>query len=241
MTFANNEPRPGLRPLTEAEIIELEKALGAPVDRQYLVHWVSRSISDAVTLARLPSPRQMRAMLSRIERDGRAWLQRIEDGEAASLLATRADVPKLRVDVMEFCDCVAALSREIDALVRGHPRAPVALELFIDRMIGVAKRAKVLPSTPSRALPKRRKVMAAGTTRRKKAAPPQFFRFVKVARRLACTVIRTSSLPEAQRAAALSTLQVHSDDALNKLIVKCRGRIDNYRLTPHGLVESKIG
>jgi hypothetical protein len=92
-------------------------------------------------------------------------------------------------------------------------------------MIGIAKRAGVLPSTPSR------------SEKRQRVKSPPFFQFVTTALRLARQVIRTSPLPSDQQAAALSKLQIQSPDALNKLVVKLRGRIGSYRETPGGLVE----
>jgi hypothetical protein len=235
--------RPEIRPLTQTEIGRLEKALGAPTDRTYLVYWVSQSIADAVTLASQPTQREVRDGLLKIEHEGRAWLDHIEKSNAAPFLALRTNLPELRSGVAAFCDQAAALAQGVDALVRGHPRVPIGLELFIDRMIGIAKHSKVLPSTPSRAARKQpnAKVRAAGMQNRKTAARPAFFDFVVVALRLARTVIKTSPLPKAKRTAALSQLLFRSEDAINKLIVKLRGRISNYRLTPGGFVESSNG
>lgn len=214
-----------IRPLTDKEIDDLERALGKPVDRNYLVHWISQSIADAVTLAGRPTPRQMRDMLLQVERDGRELLSDIEESNVASFLAAHTDLPKFRAAAAEFCDHVGRLAGDLDTFVRGRPRTPAALEAFVDRMIGIAKRAAVLPSTPSR------------SEKRQRLKSPPFFEFVTTALRLARKVIRTSPLPADQQAAALAKLQIQSTDALNKLVVELRGRIGNYRETPHGLVE----
>jgi hypothetical protein len=240
MQIGNHGKRIEVRSLTQEEIVSLEQALGAPIEKEYLVHWVSQSIADAIKLAGQPTPRQMRDMLLRIERDGRQWLLAMEESEAAAFLAVRANLSKFTTDAAIFCDSVASLAQKVDAVVRGHPRTSIALELFADRMIGIAKQAKVLPSTPSRRAKKRAKVRAAGCpATRKRAKPPAFFKFVVAAICLARTVIRTSRLSEQEQAMALSQLQYQSIDTLNKLVVKLRGQIGNYRPTPYGLVERK--
>jgi hypothetical protein len=47
-----------LRPLQNDEVQELERALGKPIDRAYLVFWVSRAIGDCVRLSMQPTPRE---------------------------------------------------------------------------------------------------------------------------------------------------------------------------------------
>jgi hypothetical protein len=219
-----------IRPLTRDEIESLQKALGKPVDRKYLAHWISRSIADAIKLADRPTPRQMRDVLLRIERGGRAWLREVGDGKATLYLTAHADLRHFVATTTAFCDDVARLARDLDPLVRGRPQTPAALEGFVLRMLGIAKRAGVLPSTPSRRL-----------NRRSPNNPP-FFRFVTTALRVAKQVIKTSSISADQRAVTLSKLRVQSPDALNKLVVKLRGRIRNYRRSRHGggLVEWDI-
>jgi hypothetical protein len=217
--------RPDIRPLNPTEIRNLEQALGAPVDREYLVHWVSQAIADVVALAGQPSPRRIRDRLLKIERDGRAWLRDVEESEAASFLAARVHLAQIRASTTSFCDRVASLVQEIDAVVRGRPRTSLALEVFVDRMIGIAKRAGVLPSTPSR------RRSTSGTPN------PAFFEFASTALRIARAVIKTSSLSDDQKAAALSKVRIQGPDALNKLVVHSRGRIGNYRSMTHGLVE----
>jgi ribosomal protein S13 len=220
--------RPHIRPLTEAEIESLEQALGKPVARKDLVYWVSKSIEDMVRLASKPTPRRLRDSLLQFEREGREWLTDIAESESASFLAARANLPEFTAAASAFCDQVASLAREVHCLVRpGRSCTPAALEAFVDRMLGIAKRAHVLPSTPSRA------------ENRQRVYPPAFFGFVTTALRVARQVIKRSPLPEEQKAAALSQTQIRSREALIKLVVKVRGRIGGYRETPYGLVEWK--
>src|SRR5581483_7456540 len=96
------QSRPAIRRLTERELASLEQALGKPVDRRFLTHWMSQSIVDAVTLASRPSPRILRDLLLRIEGRGREWLSEVEDGRAAFFLATYLNVPKLSATTTEF-------------------------------------------------------------------------------------------------------------------------------------------
>jgi hypothetical protein len=220
--------RPHICPLTEVEIESLAQALGKPVDRKYLVHWVSETIKDIVRLARQPSPRQLRDSLLQIEREGREWLADIAESDSASFLAARTNLPEFTAAAFTFCAHVASLAREVDRLVQpGRSRTPAALEAFVDRMLGIAKRAHVLPSTPSRA------------ENRQRSYPPAFFRFLTTALRVARQVIKRSSLPDDEKAAALLQTQIRSREALIKLVVKVRGRIGDYRETPYGLAEWK--
>jgi len=150
----------------------------------------------------------------------------MENSKAAPLLAARASLPKFRADAVAFCDRVASLGGEVGALVRsGRSPTLAPLAVFIDRLIGIAKRAKVLPSTPSR------------RSNRQTDSPPAFYSFVITALRVARQVIKTSQLPDDQITAALSKLQYQDRDALIEIVVQARGRIGNYRETPHGLVE----
>ena len=240
MDTRNHRKRPEIRPLSETETQRLEQALGAQVDREYLVHWVSQAIADAVMLASQPTPREVRDGLLQIERSGRLWLRALEESKAGSLLAARANLSEFRAGAATFCDRVSSLARQVDAVVRGHPRTSIALEQFVDRMIGIAKRAKVLPSAPSRAAKKRARVRVAGhAATRRRAVPTSFFKFLTTAIRVARSVIKTSALPDDQQAAALSKMRIHSEDALNKLVVKLRSRVRHYSPTPFGLVERK--
>ena len=214
-----------IRPLTDTEIDSLAELLGSHVDREYLVHWISQSVADTVRSAWLGTPRQIRNSLLEIERDGREWLKRIDKSRVRSFLTLRVDLPAFRATAVAFCDCVNSLAQEIDTVVRpGRARTPPALEAFVEHMIGIAKKAKVLPSTPSRRPDK-------------KGDSPPFFRFLVSALRISRQVIKTSKLPADLKEEALSKLQYATRDALIKVVVKVRGRIGNYRETPHGLVE----
>jgi hypothetical protein len=106
----------------------------------------------------------------------------------------------------------------------GHPRTHFGLLAFLNRMIGIAKRARVRPSTPMRAIPTKR-------------APPPFFQFVLEALAVARDIIASSPLPDSHKAVALSTLRINSKEALIKILEELRGRTGDYRDTPRGLVE----
>jgi hypothetical protein len=67
-----------IRSLTNSELESLEKVLGKPIEREYLVRWMTRSITDVVKFANQPSPRQFWDRLLRIERAGREWLSEID-------------------------------------------------------------------------------------------------------------------------------------------------------------------
>jgi hypothetical protein len=218
-----------IRPLTSAELETLEKALGAPVDRDHLAHWLSLSIQDTVRSARYPSPRELRDALLTIERHGRQLLASMDAPNLAIFLGERTDLAKFRTAAAQFCDQIVALAREVDAVVGpGRSRTPAALEGFVDRMIGIAKTSKVLPSTPSR------------RENRRTAVAPAFFGFLLTALRIARQVIKTSPLPEDVKAAAASKLQHQSREALIETINKVRGNIGNYRETSHGLIERTV-
>jgi hypothetical protein len=216
---------PDIRPLTDFEIEALENALGKPVDRKYLVLWVSRAISDIVRLSLQPTRSEYRTLLWRIARGGRQWLQQIEACPGGTSLPPSIDQAVLTATVTKFCDQVESLADQIAASIKpGHPRTPRLLEAFLDRMIGIAKRAKVLPSTPSRAVAPRR-------------PPPAFLQFVLVAISTARAVIKSSELSEVQEKAALSILRFQSKKALIKIVERLRGRIQDYRHSAYGLSE----
>ena len=221
---------PHIRHLTDAEIDSLEQVLGAPVDRQKLANWLSHSIEYAVRSASQPTPRQVRDSLFRFEREGRQWLRAMDESSIAPLLTARANLRQLKNSATSYCDRLDSLARQVAALVRGRPRTPAALELFVDNMIGIAKQAKVRPSTPSR------------STKRKRDYSPPFFAFLTKTLRIARQMIRSSSLPEKSKRAALANLPFRSTDALGKLVVKRRGRIASYRLSSdkRALVEWEI-
>lgn len=102
------------------------------------------------------------------------------------------------------------------------------LAAFVDRMIGIAKRARVLPSMPSRRI------------NRTTAPKPPFYNFLRSALGIGREVIRTSNLPSAVKKAAAARLQYQSADALIKVVVKQRGSVSNYRNTSLGLVDASL-
>jgi hypothetical protein len=222
-----HRPEMTIRPLTETEIELLERSLGRPVDRNSLVHWVSQSIRDVVRLRDLPTATQCRDALLLAARDGREWIQDINHCPCASLIGQKADLDELTAGVARICDRAEVVAKEFRAAIKpGRHRAPFALEAFLDRMIGIAKMAKVLPSTPGRA-------PRSQTAPRQ---PPVFFNFVKTALAIARDVIRTSPLPHGKQEALL-VLQPQSEAALGKLLERLRGRTGNYRESERGLVE----
>jgi hypothetical protein len=223
-------PIKNIRSLTDLEIAELERTLDKPVDRKYLVHWISQSIADVVRLSSPgPSARQYRDELVQIARKGRGWLKHIDQCAAASLISKHAELSDLKTTVAQFCDRVDSIAKQVSISIKaGHPRAPFPLEAFLKRMIGIAKRAKVLPSTPSR---------GERTGRRPN---PAFFHFVVTALEIARDVIKSSSLTDPQQRAALKALRVQSDQALVKVLEGLRGRISDYHESAHGLVAGKI-
>ena len=219
-------PRPvaGLRPLTAEEIECLVAALGRPVDHNYLAFWVSTSISNLVKLSTLPSARKCRDEFMRVARQGRRWLEQINDCPGKTLLEPGTKVDELKASVARFCAHAEAVAKEVDGLIKPgqRPTSP-ALLAFLDGMIGIAKRAKVLPSTPQRYLNSRR--------------PPAFFEFVAEALAIAREVIVSSRIAEQQRTRALASLRIYSRDALIKLLERSRGRIGSYYESAFGLVE----
>jgi hypothetical protein len=216
-----------VRPLQESEVKELERALGRPIDRAYLVFWVSRAISDCVRLSMQPTPREARDALLKIAGEGREWINRIRGFSGSFLLG---DLGELTTTVTRFCDRADSAAERLKPRIKaGHPRIPFPLEGFLQNMIGIAKRAKVLPSTPGRAVPK--------TADR--AVRSSFLDFVQTALAVSRDVIKSSPLSDRQKRAALAILRVQSEGALIKILEDLRGRIGDYRETARGLVEWK--
>jgi hypothetical protein len=128
---------------------------------------------------------------------------------------------------VQFCERAELMAARFSQSIKpGQTRTPRALTAFLDNMIGIAKRAKVLPSTPQRYMETRR-------------APPSFFVFVEQALATAEDVIQSSSIPDRQKEPALASLQYSSRDALIKILEELRGRIGNYHESPHGLIERR--
>jgi hypothetical protein len=224
-----------IRALTDDEIARLEEALGQPIERTYLVHWVSRAIKDFIGLMTLPSPRERRDDLKAMAEQGRKWIETVEQSRSTPLLPAvlpaELDVEHLISSARTFCDLVESLARQLDQAVGpGHPRTNLALEAFLNCLIGIAKRAKVLPSTPSRVL----------LDLIDSPAGPPFFSFVNEALDIAMGVIRSSPLPHDQMDAALAVLSKVTDQSLVKILEGLRGRIGNYREGTIGLVEWNI-
>jgi hypothetical protein len=215
-----------VRPLTEEEIERLEHLLGRPIDRGYLVHWVSQAIKDVVRLwgdPAQPTRRQRRDGLLKIASDGRQWIKTVDASPGLSPLGPELD--NVKCALARLCHRAELLAKEI-RVRRGNPRSSVAALTVIERLIGIAKAAKVYPSTEGRAL-------------RSQTAPrdaPDFNVFVDEALEIAEDVIESSPLPEEQKYAALSALEVPSRGALSKLIEQARGLIGDYRESEHGLV-----
>jgi hypothetical protein len=223
-----------IRALTDDEIARLEEALGQPIERTYLVHWVSRAIKDYIGLMTLPSPRERRDDLKAMAEQGRKWIETVEQSRSTPLLPAvlpaGLDLEHLISSVHTFCEVVGSLAGQLDQAVGpGHPRTNVALDAFLDRLIGIAKRAKVRPSTPSRAF----------LDPRDPGPVPPFYDFVAEALEIAMQVIRSSSLPRDQMDAALAMLTV-PDPSLVKTLERLRGKVGDYREGTIGLVEWNI-
>jgi hypothetical protein len=225
-----------IRALTEDEIARLENALGQPIERSYLVHWVSQAIQAFLLLMTLPPPRERRDDLKKIAEQGRKWIETVEQSRStpllpAVLLPAELDLEHLISSVHTFCDLVESLARQLDQAVGpGHPRTNLALDAFLDRLIGIAKRARVRPSTPNRAF----------LDPRYPGPVPPFYDFVSEALEIAMEVIRSSPLPRDQMDAALAMLASVTDQSLVKALEGLRGRIGNYREGTIGLVEWDI-
>jgi len=225
-----------IRPLTDDEIARLENALGEPIERGYLVNWVSRAIEAFLLIMTLPSPRERRDDLKEMAEQGRKWIETVERSRSAPLLRAaplpaELDLEHLISSAKTFCDLVESLAQQLDQAVGpGHPRTNLALDAFLDRLIGIAKRAKVLPSTPSRAL---LGPLDPGSV-------PPFYDFVSEALDIAMEVIRSSPLPHDQMDGALAMLGSVTDQSLVKTLERLRGRVGDYRERAIGLVEWDI-
>jgi hypothetical protein len=226
--FVPPKSEPDIRPLSEAELKRLESALGKPVERQFLAHWVSEATRDVARLSVLPTPQQLNIDLGRMARDGRGWLRQAAKYSAIFSPAQRSALDHLVRVATRFFDSIDVLAAQAATSTKaGRPRTPFGLLAFLDRMIGIAKKAKVPPSTPMRAIPT-------------KKPPPPFFQFVLEALAISRDVIRSSPFSPSQKAAALSILEINSKEALIKILEELRGRVGDYEVTPHGLVERQI-
>jgi hypothetical protein len=217
-----------IRPLTEEEIEQLEDALGQPIDRKYLVHWVSEAIRDVVRMPILPTARETRNGLLHVIREGHRWIHSIDNCPGVLLFVRKDELDELKANIKRFAgELEAAAKRFAQKVKAGHPQTPFALEAFLNKMIGIAKKAKVPPSTPGHGL-------RSHTTPQPE---PDFFNFVCEAFEIAREVIRSSQLSLERREAALAVLRIKSNAALIKVLVRLRGKIGDYREGEHGLVE----
>ena len=220
------KPKTQLRPLTVPEIESLEHVLGKPVERDYLVYWLTTAMQDVIRLLKQPTARKCRDDLFQIVQEGRSWLERLGACPGTTVLPPSVELGRVTATVAKFCDRIDFVAKQIDRSVgRGHPPTPIPMTAFIEKMIGIAKRARVLPSTPSRA-------------ERTSGRPvPAFLKFVETALAIARDVVESSPLPDNQKSAALLILRVQSRKALVKVIENLRGPIGNYQDSPGGLTE----
>ena len=219
-----------IRALTDDELARLEKTLGQPIERAYLAHWVLRAIQAFTWFLTLASPGERRDDLKEIAEQGRKWIEAVGLSRSARLLPPAVDLEHLMRSARTFCAAAASAARALDQAVGpGHPRSNFALEALLEPFIGIAKRAKVLPSTPNRFM----------LSLRSSPRPP-FFEFVTEGLEIAMEVIRTSPLPQDHKDAALAVLSKVTDPALVKILERIRGRISDYREGTIGLVESDI-
>jgi hypothetical protein len=85
-------------------------------------------------------------------RDGRRWLGEASEYSTIFNAAQRGALDRLVEAANPFFDSIDALAAQAAVATKaGRPRTPFGLTAFLDRMIGIAKQAKVLPSTPMRA------------------------------------------------------------------------------------------
>src|SRR5262249_41566524 len=136
-----------VRPLTDEEIERLQHRLGRPVDRDYLIHWVSQAIKDVVRLwgdPAQPTLRERRDSLVKIAKEGRRWIETVDTSPGLSALGPELD--NVKRALARLCHRAEFLAKEI-RVKRGNPPSSVAALTFIDRMLGIAKAAKVYPSS----------------------------------------------------------------------------------------------
>jgi hypothetical protein len=120
--------------------LSLERALGKPVDRQYLAYWVSEAIRDVVKLSMLPTARQLRTDLTRMARDGRQWLRHVSDYYELFSPRQRAELDQLLLGADVFLANVDFMAAQAAEMINaGRPRTHFGLLAFLDRMIGIAK------------------------------------------------------------------------------------------------------
>lgn len=224
-------PNHALRDITEEEVQKLEDALGKPVDREHLVYWVPLSIRGIVHSSNLPHARQLRDDLIRMGREGRQWIRNVSAYPDIFTPRERVERHSLIRATKAFCDSVDfRVAQAASSIKAGRQKTHPAFKAFLDNMIGIAKKAKVLPSTPQRGKPIKKRRTAKGHIIKSAAEGPlpPFYRFVLEALAISVEVISTSPLSKRQKSAALSMLP-KTDEALIKAIEKRRGRVRDYK------------
>src|SRR5215469_18397501 len=99
-----------IRQLTDEEISRLERALGKPVERAYLVYWISTGIRELVKLSTpIVSPREYRDELEEIVQQGRKWVETLKQSRSTSLLPNVLEIEQLISSVATFSDAVESL------------------------------------------------------------------------------------------------------------------------------------
>ena len=193
-----------IRPLTVAELEKLEHALGKPIERQYLTHWVSLAISDVVRLSIPPTVRELRTDLMRMAREGRQWIQQVSAYPNVFVPRVREERDRLIEAADAFCNSLDIVVSDAASSIRtGHPRTHFAYDAFLERMIGIAKRARVIPSTPQRAIPPEKPA-------------PAFFQFVRKALAISRDVIESSPISDREKAAALRISHLQTNECTDK-------------------------
>ena len=93
----------------------MESALGKPIERQYLVYWVSEAMRDVARLSVMPTPQQLNIDLRRMVRDGRRWFREVTEYSAMFSPAQRRALDRLLVDATPFFDGIDVLAAEAAA------------------------------------------------------------------------------------------------------------------------------
>jgi hypothetical protein len=238
MPTDGHRPQLAIRQLTEEEIQRLERALGKHIDRQYLVHWISYSINALVQVSSFPSARQLRDDLKAMAREGRQWIRHVAEYPNIFPPRARSERDRLIEAAELFCQSVDLLVSQAGSSVKkGNTKTHRAFQAFLDNMIGIAKKARVTPSTPQRKRSlKKRRIKGHIVQSAAKPPPPPFFQFISEAMTICVEVIHTSRLSNPQKSGALSILP-KSEEALIKAIESRRGHVRAYKESTAGLVE----
>lgn len=127
-------------------------------------------------------------------------MRQLAESSVQAMLRGNVNFEQLKAEVTRFCDELDAVRRFYGAGIKvGPPRRRLLLQVFIGELLGVAKRASVYPSTPGRAiLPTK--------------PPPPFYRFMQAALMIGQEVVRSSSLTDRKRQAALSVFTVATEE-----------------------------